>query len=260
MNALWLERLYEYRNSTLALESAKTLLELKDSRRAHLLARYGKETKIYAYAPCTSFEQVLLCEARNAKNFWRSYESLLPTWARPFSRKPRAKDSVNILLDISYHRLAQLVEKIISEKDISASIALIHRAHRAEAKPLVYDLMEMFRADVVDFTLIKYLRLKKKPIGSPQEHIGHLLHELQASQAKLYYLKDFKQCQTYGYYMDLQITKFIKAVNRREPFSPVLLPRRHDGRCKQRLTKDTKKDIVPIEDSSLTLASKTPPV
>ena len=52
--------------------------------------------------------------------------------------------------------------KIILSKDISPSLGLIHRAHSAAAKPLVYDLMEMFRADMVDFVLLKYLRLKKR--------------------------------------------------------------------------------------------------
>ena len=111
--------------------------------------------------------------------------------------------------------------------------------------------MEIFRADLVDFTLLKYLRLKKKPVIDPYPEIAHFLSTLNALGARLYYLRDFRQCHTYGYYMDLQVIKFIKAVNRREIFDPILLPNRHDSRCKAKgscqahLTKITKGDTVP---------------
>jgi CRISPR/Cas system-associated endonuclease Cas1 len=127
--------------------------------------------------------------------------------------------------------LATIVEKIILEKDISVSLGLIHRAQSANAKPLVYDLMELFRADLVDFVLLKYLRLKKKPIINAQEHIGHFLAKINKTAKAPHYLKDFKQCHAYHYYMELQIVKFIKAVNRREVYAPLLLPKRHDMRC-----------------------------
>ena len=93
----------------------------------------------------------------------------MPAWCANFKRKSRTTDAVNQLLDIGYHHIAAKLERIIVEKDISPSLGLIHWAHSANAKPLVYDLMELFRADLVDFVLLKYLRLKKKPILSAQE-------------------------------------------------------------------------------------------
>ena len=151
-------------------------------------------------------------------------------------RRPHHSDVVNRLLDVGYHHLATLVEKIISEKDISPSLGLIHHAQSATSKPLVYDLMELFRADTVDFTLLRYLRLKKKPIILDEVggHIGHFLHEVNKTLDRLFYLHDFAQCHKYGYYMNLQVVKFIKAINRQEVFGPLMLPRRHDSRCNTR--------------------------
>jgi len=216
MNALWLERFYTYRNSPLALLSAKALLEIKDMRRSHLLSRYHLVIPYNLYESCKTLEDVLLCEARNAKRFWASYAKLLPSWYADFSRKPRSGDTVNQLLDVGYHHLATMVEKIILAKGILPSVGLIHRPHRADSKPLVYDLMELFRADMVDFALLRYLRLKKKPIVNAQEHVGHFLSQINILREKPYYLQDFKQCQRYGYYMELQVVKFIKAVNQRD--------------------------------------------
>ena len=69
MNSLWLERFARYRETPRALESAKILLELKDIRRQHLLARYHRKIGLYPYKPNKTFQEVLLCEARNAKDF-----------------------------------------------------------------------------------------------------------------------------------------------------------------------------------------------
>ncbi|HVY72688.1 MAG TPA: CRISPR-associated endonuclease Cas1 [Candidatus Paceibacterota bacterium] len=231
MNSLWLERMASYRATPLALASAKVLVELKDARRTHLLKRYKLDMPHMPYNGIETYEQILLREARNAKTFWAIYARLLPPWCAGFKRQPRNGDIINSLLDVGYHHLANKLEKIITEKDISPSLSLIHRAHSANSKPLIYDLMEMFRADLVDFVLLKFLRLKKKPIQNTQEHIGRFLSEINKTIDAPHYLKDFKQCLPYRYYMELQVVKFIKAVNRREVFEPLLLPRRHDSRC-----------------------------
>lgn len=89
------------------------------------------------------------------------------------------------------------------------------------------------RADVVDTVVLRYLRQKKNSIStSSQKHIAHMLHEINKNVEKKWYLKDFKQCHTYRYYMDVQITKFIKAINHSVVYMPIVLPTRHEMRCK----------------------------
>ncbi len=240
MNALWLERMAKYRETPYALTSIKVLLFLKDTRREVLLKKFHIHTSVHPHSSATTIEQILLIEARNAKTFWREYGILLPAWCGAFARKPREKDVVNRLLDIGYHHLATVVEKNIIAHVISPALGLIHRAHRSDSVPLVYDLMEMFRADCVDAVLLTFLRQKKKPLTEVnQRTIGMFLHAVNVQLEKQYYLTTFKQCHTYRYYMDLQITKFVKAVNHRTVFEALHLPIRHENRCTKKLDNGT---------------------
>jgi CRISPR-associated endonuclease Cas1 len=175
---------------------------------------------------------LLLYEARAAKHFWKQYKILIPAWTLFPGRRARAKDVANSLLDIGYHHLANVVKKILEEHDVTLAPALFHVAHREKSAPLVYDLMELFRADIVDTEVLKYLRLKRVPLGTlEQKNISHFIYRLNKRLEKKYFLTDFKQCHTYRYYMELQIIKFIKAVNHKEVFQPIHLPQRHDTRC-----------------------------
>lgn len=236
MNALWLERMAKYRTTDHARASTAVLLTLKDGRREVLVKKFHKVLHTERYVHTDTIEQLLLTEARNAKSFWRVYAELFPEWCNTFSRTPRAKDAVNRLLDIGYHHLATVVEKNINAHGISPALGLIHRAHRSDSMPLVYDLMEIFRADCVDMVMLTFLRQKKKPlIEINQRTIGMLLHNINKQLKRQYYLATFKQCHEYRYYMDLQITKFIKAVNRGKVFEPLALPTRHDERCSKQL-------------------------
>tara|TARA_B100002051_G_C16725449_1_gene635024 strand:+ start:1696 stop:2418 length:723 start_codon:yes stop_codon:yes gene_type:complete len=231
MNALWLERMTSYKNSSFALETARVIIELKINQRSNLLKKYHQPTFDAVYS-ATSIDQLLLYEARAAKHFWSRYKKLLPVWTNFAGRKPRDKDVVNGLLDIGYHHLSNKVSNLLEEKNVTPAPALIHVAQSAKSKPLVYDLMEIFRADLIDSELLRYLRLKKKPIALvTDEHVAHFLHEINERLDRRHYLRDFKQCQTYHYYMDLQITKFIKAVNHGGVYEPLHLPSRHDSRC-----------------------------
>jgi hypothetical protein len=85
---------------------------------------------------------------------------------------------------------------------------------------------------LVDKEVLKYLRLKKVPLSTiEQQDIRYFIHRLQKRMSRKYFLRDFAQCHTYHYYMELQIMKFIKAVNHKEIFMPLHLPQRHEIRC-----------------------------
>lgn len=233
MNALWITRMSSYRNSPEALLSAKVMVQCKVHRQAVLLRRYHKAIEESDMANISSLPELLLYEARMAKQFWRHFRTLIPAHT-PFSgRTPQALDAVNRLLDIGYHHLASCVRTICDRYDIPTALGLLHVAQSADSTPLVYDLMELFRSDSVDAETLRFLRLKKKPLVEVgQKEIGHFLHEVNARLLRKQYLKDFKICHTYRYYMEVQILKFVKAVNHGEVFSPVSLPARHESRCR----------------------------
>lgn len=233
MNALWLERSATYRTLPCMFDTVRVLLDYKDTRRSILLKKYSIQVNPQCYTIAPTMPDILLVEARNAKIFWKHYALLLPTPHRSFHRKPRNPDAANRLLDVGYHHLARVIINNLVVRDITESVGFIHRAQKTNSNPLVYDLMELFRADVVDAVVLTYLRQKKLPIDTiTQSHIAHLLHEINKRLEKPIYLKDFKQCHTYRYCIDLQITKFIKAVNHAKVFAPLHLPKRHEMRCK----------------------------
>jgi CRISPR-associated endonuclease Cas1 len=231
MNALWITRFSAYKYSPEHIESAKQLIALKIKRQNVLLKKYHKIPIVVDVANCQTVESILLHEARAAKHFWHEFQSVIPAYIA-FSRHPRAEDVTNQLLDVGYHHLTNVVKKILDRLNISLELGLLHVARTSKSAPLAYDLVEMFRSDVVDTEVLHFLRLKKQKLQElSQPDIAYFLHRInQRLQAK-HYLKDFKQCHAYFYYMELQILKFCKAVNHRSIFEPMHLPTRHDTRC-----------------------------
>lgn len=232
MNALWLERMSRYRNGEHCVPTAQRIVEIKIHRRSILLRRYHMPTYPKSALPAESLNAVRLYEARAAKHFWKQYALLLPDWIQFSGRQPHRNDIGNILLDIGYHHITNLIEKTLETRRVSPALGLMHIAGTRNSAPLAYDLVELFRADLVDAEVLRFFRLKKRPFNKvTSEHIGHLLHEVNERLERKYYLRDFKQCHTYRYYLELQIIKFIKAVNRKEIFEPLHLPARHESRC-----------------------------
>jgi CRISPR-associated endonuclease Cas1 len=231
MNSLWLERITSYKNSPLATESAQIIIEQKVSHQNALLKKYQQVT-FTVDTRGNSINDLLLYEARAAKHFWKQYKILIPLWAQFPGRRARGKDVTNTLLDIGYHHLANEERKILEKHNVTLAPALFHVAHKEKSAPLVYDLMELFRSDIVDTEVLKYLRQKRRSILTiEQSDIRIFLHRINKRLEKRHFLQDFHQCHTYRYYMELQLIKFIKAVNHKEVFAPLHLPQRHDTRC-----------------------------
>lgn len=231
MNALWVTRLCAYKHSPLHIVTARRIIDVKMARR-HTLLRRLHVTHSPPEIVTTSVSEILLLEAREAKVYWQHFRKLLPHWSDFEGRKPRDRDVTNHLLDIGYHHLATLVKKQLEAHGIPSIMGLLHSPRASASTPLVYDLMEMFRADVVEAELLRYLRMKKKPvIEIGQKDIGCFLHSINNRIERKYYLRSFQQCHTYRYYMELQLLKFIKAVNHKEEFTALTLPSRNENRC-----------------------------
>ena len=220
-----------YKYSPLSIETAKKIIGLKIVRQKVLLAKYAKTTASSSIGFKNSIGEILLEEARMAQKFWQEFGKLLSKELDFPGRKPRNNDITNRLLDIGYHHLSNVVRQILKRLEIPTPLALIHVARTARSEPLAYDLVEMFRADIVEAEVLKFLRLKKKKPEHIENEIAHFLHEINERLEKKYYLKDFKTCHMYRYYIEIQILKFVKAVNHKQVFEPVKLPKRHESRC-----------------------------
>ncbi len=232
MNALWLTRFSAYRYSPLALPSATKVIGHKVARSFILLHQHHVQKEAPLSSNYSTLKDLLLFEARSARIYWRAFRQLIPPWCTFIGRNPQSKDVVNHLLDIGYHHLASAIRALLEKHDIPTALALIHVARTNHSDPLVYDLMELFRADVVDAEVMRFLNLKKKPvIELTQKEIAHFLHEVNERLERLYYVRNFKSCEPYRYYMELQILRFISAIDHKKIFEPLTLPARHEDRC-----------------------------
>ena len=217
----------EYKQTPDVLLSAECIVRFKVQQQFSLIKKV-----VPSCASMRTLSQILLYEGRCAQVYWKVYASRLPVWVGFTSRKVKRDDGVNRLLNIGYHHLNNVVTKILSTHNVSPVLGFMHKARTEKSKPLVYDLMELFRADLVDREVLRFFRLKKKPvIHINQSDIGMFLKRLNHRMERKIYIKEFKQCHTYRYMMELQILKCISAVNHKEVFRPFDVPKRHESRC-----------------------------
>ena len=229
MNALWITRMSAYKQTPEYLKSAEQIIFHKITRQNAILTRYKKDTFPHHVQTFENTQHLMLYEGRAAQHYWRRFHTLLPSYSDFMGRKARSTDTVNRLLDIGYHHLTNKVKRILERLQIPADLGLLHVARNADSTPLAYDIVELFRADI---EVLTYLRRKKKELTSlEQEDIAHFLAHINQRLARKHYLQTFKQCHTYSYYMELQVLKFVFAVNHKREYLPIVLPSRHDSRC-----------------------------
>lgn len=227
MTTLWLTRICAYKHTPTALASAEQIILHKVRQQFNVLKRVSPPPPVFR-----SMQDILLYEGRCAQVYWRAYKKLLPAWVGFHGRKTKGIDITNVLLNLGYHHLNTHVNKLCAIHNISTALGLLHVAKTEKSKPLVYDLMELFRADLVDREVLRYLRLKKKPVmAMTSREIGRLLRSINTRMEKKVYIRTFKQCHTYHYYMELQLLSFMKAVREQRVFRPIVTPQRHESRC-----------------------------
>lgn len=229
MTTLWLHKMALYMGSKEGFISAKHIIQRKLDEQCYV----SKLDIAISVDTATTKEKLLLIEARTAKQYWKKYKTKLPDWVTFEGRSPHHADPVNTLLDIGYHVLANKLEKLVNKHAISSALAVLHVPHSEKSKPLVYDLMELFRVHVVDEEVILYLHRKKKPLVFPvsQHEIRKFLTQINKKCERKLYIREFKQCHTYNYYMELQLLHYINAVNHKKIFIPFHAPKRHENRC-----------------------------
>lgn len=108
-----------------------------------------------------SIEEVRGIEGIGARIYFQAFAGVIP---EPFSftgrnRRP-PKDPVNSLLSLGYTLLAQTIEMILHIQGIETQIGFIHQPKDLKSL-LVLDIMEMFRARIVDDMVVRLLRAKK---------------------------------------------------------------------------------------------------
>ncbi len=236
MNAIFLEKLIRYR-SEFDIQVARELIKNKINFQ---FGSINKSTVIPKYCEnlkrTDSIQGILLIEARAAKEYWKFFGKLVKDDS--FRRKPHSSSVANILLDIGYHYLAGEVLKICQGQNIPTELGFLHRAQSSHAHPLIYDFMEWLRPVVVDKSVLKMLRQKKKvPTFIKKKDIGRLVNDIKKRFDKLYFYNSFGYCISLRYWTCLMFLNFESAVNTEIEFKPKLPSLRHETRCKNKTAK-----------------------
>lgn len=105
---------------------------------------------------------ILGIEGICAVSYWKSFRTLLPEqYDFPGRETKGSEDPVNMLLNYGYGILYNRVLNAIMVNGLNPHIALLHREQK-QKPTLAFDLIEQFRAPVVDRTVIAALRRKMK--------------------------------------------------------------------------------------------------
>jgi len=233
-NAKWLEKIIPYRDKY-GIGLAKELIRQKIKYQFEVVGKKESREIYFEFLKnAESFKEILLIEARAAKEYWKFFGEKIKSKSRWFSRMPHHGDTVNKMLDIGYHFITQKTAKIFLENDIPAEIGLLHRAQSKDAQPLVYDFIEWLRPILVDRNLIKFLHKKKKFFEKIDDSsIPHFLNEINKFLKRRFYHKHLKYCVSLKYFIVLNALAMRSAVTKNQKPKFYFPSLRHENRCKK---------------------------
>ncbi len=109
-------------------------------------------------------------EGAAAALYWRAFAELVPPPWQFSKRQARpAPDPINAMLSLGYTLLYQAVAGLLQARSLNAHLGMLHLPGGSHLA-LASDLMEIFRAYVVDATVLRLLRTQQL---DPQAHSTH---------------------------------------------------------------------------------------
>ncbi|HHY73709.1 MAG TPA: CRISPR-associated endonuclease Cas1 [Bacillus bacterium] len=150
-------------------------------------------------------------EGQAAKRYWKCVRLILAEKVDFPSRKPRSKDTVNMMLDYGYAILRSRVTSSIIRAGLEPYGGFLH-VDRSGRPSLVLDVMEIYRPAVVDRAVISILTrgyqakteekedgqifLNRPTLATIREYIDKRLNSREEFQGKNYMVKTIMQKQT----------------------------------------------------------------
>jgi CRISPR-associated endonuclease Cas1 len=238
MNAKFLERMIVYRKQR-GLECAKLILWQK-IKYQHAVVGSRKESFIFRdeIKHTQDVPRLLLVEARAAKQYWEKFSKKLNGNILWCGRRPRGKDTANMLLDIGYHSITQKLIKKCDGLNLPTQLGMFHKAQSARACPLAYDFVELLRAIIVDTTFLKFIRQKKKQVEKiNQKIIAQFVYKINKKYARYFFHRKLGYCVTLEYWVQLLLLEFSDSVNLNKRYNPIFPSMRNESRCKNCKTK-----------------------
>lgn len=104
-------------------------------------------------------------EGAAAALYWRSFAALIPApWQFDKRRAHPSPDPINALLSLGYTLLYQAVAGLLQARGLNAHLGMLH-VSRGKHLALASDLMEVFRAYIVDACVLKLLHTQQLDTG-----------------------------------------------------------------------------------------------
>lgn len=109
----------------------------------------------------TSMESLRGSEGAAAALYWRAFAELIPPPWQFSKRLARpAPDPINAMLSLGYTLLYQAIAGLLQARSLNAHLGMLHLPGGSHLA-LASDLMEVFRAYVVDATVLRLLRTRQ---------------------------------------------------------------------------------------------------
>jgi CRISPR-associated endonuclease Cas1 len=234
MNAKWLEKFAEYRNTKNGFDLSQKFIYQKifyqfkilkdlESGEKYLNKAFGLKNK----------QELLLLEARASKEYWKKFGLIIDKKSKWLGRNAHNKDIVNKLLDIGYHYLVSHLVKIFKECDVPTELGILHKAQSKSSNPLIYDFMEWARPSVVDKNLITFLRKKKNKLEKIEKSdVKKFLFLVKKNFNIDFYNRKLKYCISLDYWIKLLVLEIRGAVSQNREVKLFFPSLRHETRCK----------------------------
>lgn len=162
----FLQKKIRNRRNTLASSKEQYMLVLDQ------LARVVEAINTLADNKETLVSDAMVLEAHAASKYWMSIGTIIPErYKFPGRKKRGASDAVNRLLNYGYGILRNEVWSAITYAGLDPFGGFLH-ADKSSRPSLVFDLMEEFRAPIVDSVVIRLLCEKNMPLRRITEENG----------------------------------------------------------------------------------------
>jgi CRISPR-associated protein Cas1 len=147
----------KFNNSLVVLKRA--VRKRKDKSHTEALQQFSEAVKRFTHklARENSPSTILGIEGQVAKQYFALYQSLFADeWQFTQRNRQPPKDPINVLLSLGYSVLFNNIHTLVKLHKINPTLGYLHHGS-ADQPSLVLDLMEEFRAPIVDATVYKLI-------------------------------------------------------------------------------------------------------
>ena len=194
---------YKINNSRTLLEMVSRENNLSFTKEINLHSHFLKKLK-----SAKTIEEIRSIEAQAAKLYFSAYSKLFPNWRFRGRFKHPPEDEINSLLSLGYTLLYSTITSFLWINDLDPSIGLYHKS-RSGFYPLAADVMEMFRAPIVDmlvYRLVKNNLIRKEDFELDPKN-GYYLKK---DKFRLYISRYRKRLEGYRMNWNKKITDTIR--------------------------------------------------